>query len=161
MGLQEYIDSLPKDKQFNLAIMLAKLMLPIWEEYAERNTTTYKDTVVGLTHSVNKNLLRSTVCSIEKYIAANPLLKTIIKNTQLKILKSEFGDPIVALKDFDWELPYEVQTAFYSAHNLLDAALGKERTVFDEPTIYVAINQAIDALESSKSLTMDEIRALL
>jgi len=48
--------------------------------------------------------------------------------------------------------------AFYSIHNLLDAALGKERTVFDETTIYVTINQAIDALEGSKSFTTDQIK---
>jgi len=43
----------------------------------------------------------------------------------------------------------------------LDAALGKERTVFDETTIYVTINHAIDALESSKSFTTEEIKIKL
>ena len=51
--------------------------------------------------------------------------------------------------------------AFYSIHNLLDAALGKERTVFDETTMYVTVNQAIDALESSKSFTTEEIKIML
>lgn len=161
MTLQEYMDSLPKDQQFKVAIKLTKLVLPIWEEYAENNKTSYSDTVVGLTHSVNKNLLRYTVHSVEKYVETTFLLKPMIKNTELIVLKNNFSDPIVALQDLEWELPHPVLMAFYSIHNLLDAALGKEKTVFDESTIYVTVNQAIDALESSTLLTTEEIKTLL
>jgi hypothetical protein len=161
MTLQEYTDNLPNDQQFSLAIRLTKLVIPIWEKYADSNTTTYRDTVVGLTHSVNKNLLRKTVSSVEEYFGAIPLLKPIIRNTQLKFYKSEFREPIVALQDDDWKLPNEVLMAFYSIRNLLDLALGKDKTGFDESTIYVIVNQAIDALESSQSFSTEEIRDML
>ncbi len=52
--LQEYIDSLSKEKRFEIAIALAKLTLPIWDKYADKNDLTYRDTVVGLTHIFRK-----------------------------------------------------------------------------------------------------------
>ena len=161
MTLKGYIDSLPQDQQYKLAIRLTKLVLPIWEDYAGNNKTTYRDTVVGLTHVVDKNLLRSTVYSVEKYLKAIFVLKPIIKYSELNVLKGRFSDPVVALQDLDWELPNPVLMAFYSIHNLLDAVLGKEATAFDESMIYVTVNQAIQALESSKLYTTEEIKSIL
>lgn len=76
-------------------------------------------------------------------------------------MSRQFRDPIVALQDLDWELPNEVERTFYAVHNLLDSLLGKEKTVVNEATIYVTINQAIEALESSNLLTEKEIREIL
>jgi hypothetical protein len=161
MTLQEYVDSLPEKLQFSLAIKLTKLVLPIWDKFAENNGTTYRDTVVGLTHSVRSDLLRNTVLSVEKYNNANWLLKPVIKHAALKYLANEFSEPIVALQDADWKLPNTVLMSFYSIYNLLDAALGRQKTVFDETTIYITINQAISALESSQACTIEEIKDLV
>ena len=161
MTLEEHIDSLSKDKQFDIAIRLTRLTLPIWDKYADNNELTYRDTVVGLQHSVDRNLLKKTVDAVDKYISTNKINKTIIKNIYLLPLDKKFRDPIVALQDTDWELPNEVENTFYAVHNLLDATLGKERTVFNEATIYVTINQAIDALDSSKTMTEEEIKEIL
>ena len=161
MTLEEHIDNLPKDKQFDIAIRLTRLALPIWDKYAKKNELTYRDTVVGLQHSVNRTLLKNTIDAVEKYISTNIIGKAIMKNTALISLSRQFSDPIVALQDLDWELPNEIERTFYSVHNLLDSALGKEKTVFNETTIYVTINQAIDALSSSKLMTEAEIREIL
>jgi hypothetical protein len=161
MTLQEHIDSLTKDKQFDIAIRLTRLTLPIWEKYADKNELNYRDTVVGLQHSVDKNLLKNTIDAVEKYFSTNKINKAIIKNIDLLSFDKQFSDPIVALQDTDWELPNEVERTFYAVHNLLDAAIGKERTVFNEATIYVTINQAIDALDSSKTLTEEKINEIL
>ena len=161
MTLEEHIENLQKDMQFDIAIRLTKLSLPIWDKYADKNELTYRDTVVGLHHSVDRALLKNTIDAVEKYISTNMINKVIIKNTDLLSLSRQFSDPIVALQDIDWELPNEVEKTFYAVHNLLDAALGKEMTVFNESTIYVTINQAIDALNNSKTLTEEEIRKVL
>ncbi len=161
MTLEEHIENLPKDKQFDIAIRLIKLSLPIWDKYADKNELTYRDTVVGLHHSVDRALLKNTIDAVEKYISTNMISKVVIKNTDLLSLSRQFSDPIVALQDIDWELPNEVEKTFYAVHNLLDAALGKEMTTFNESTIYVTINQAIDALDSSKTMTEEEIRKVL
>ena len=161
MTLEEHIENLQKDMQFDIAIRLTKLSLPIWDKYADKNELTYRDTVVGLHHSVDRALLKNTIDAVEKYISTNMINKVIIKNTDLLSLSRQFSDPIVALQDIDWELPNEVEKTFYAVHNLLDAALGKEMTAFNESTIYVTINQAIDALNNSKTLTEKEIRKVL
>lgn len=161
MTLEEYIDNLSIDKQFDIAIRLTKLALPIWDKYAEKNELTYRDTVAGLQHSVDRAILKNTIYAVEKYISTNFINKVIIKNIDLLSLSSQFSDPIIALQDLDWELPDEIEKTFYAVHNLLDSALGKEKTAFNETTIYVTINQVIVALDSSKTITQEEIRKIL
>ncbi|MGK2863903.1 MAG: hypothetical protein ACSLE0_18360 [Chitinophagaceae bacterium] len=161
MTLQEHIDSLSKDKQFDIAIRLTRSALPIWDKYADNNELTYRDTVVGFEHAVDRNLLKNTIDVVEKFISTNKINKAIIKNIDLLSFDRQFSDPIVALQDIDWELPQEVERTFYAVHNLLNAALGEEKTAFDETTIYITINQAIDALDSSKTMTEVEIRNIL
>ncbi len=155
------MDSLPKDGQFKIAIRLTKLALPIWENYADKNSLTYRDTVIGLTHTVEKKILKDTIDAVEKYLNSNKIEKFIGVKSELTEIRRQFDDPIVALQDTDWELPNEVQKTFYAVYNLIDYLLGKEKTVFDESTIYVSINQAVDALETSKTLTFDEISKIL
>lgn len=161
MTLQQFTASLTKENQINLAIKLCKLALPIWDNYANNNKLGYRDTVVGLQHSVDRKLPINTINAVEAYLKQNAIKKVFIGKTKLQKLSKEFDDPIVALQDLDWELPYEVYTFFYSVHNLLETLLGKELSVFGESVIYVSINQAIDALETSKTLTIDQINDIL
>ncbi len=161
MTLEEHIDNLPRDKQFDIAIRLTRLILPIWNNYADKNELAYRDTVVGLLHSLDRTLLKNTIDAVEQYILTNRINKVIIKNLDLLTFSRQFSDPIVALQDLDWELPYEVERTFYAVHNLLVSTLGKEKSVFNETTIYVTINQAIDAISSIKLLTETEIREIL
>jgi len=76
-------------------------------------------------------------------------------------LRERFDDPIVALQDRDWKLPDEVQKTFYSVFNLLEACLGNLESSFGELTIYISINQAVDALDISKIVTPEEIKDML
>ena len=112
MILQDYTNNLPKDKQFNLAIRLTKLAIPIWDNYANKNALTYRDTVVGLTHAVDKHLLLNTIDTVEKHLQINK------SDNKLYNIRRQYADPVVALQDFDWELPEEVQATFYSVYNL-------------------------------------------
>ena len=111
--------------------------------------------MVGLTHKVDSNLLAKTIISVEEYLSSNKS-KVILLN-----LRGQFEDPIVALQDTDWKLPGEVQTTFYSVFNLVEACLGKTKNSFGDLTIYVSINQAIESLEISKTLTSEEIKEIL
>ena len=154
MTLQEYVDTLPEDKQFELAIKLVRVALPIWDKFADKNKLTYRDTVVGLTHNVDRLLLLKTADAVERHFR----LKRV--DSELYDLRRQFDDPIAALQDFDWEIPDEVQKTFYAVHNLLDACMGKGKTAFGDSTIYVSINQAVDALDTSQLLTFDQIKKL-
>lgn len=155
MTLQKYIESLPENGQVILAIKLIKLALPLWDTYSCKNDLSYRDKVVGLKYSVEKQLLQNTVTTIEKYLNSNKL-KKIISKGKLQRLRGMFDDPIVALQDNDWSLPYEIQNIFYSVYNLIDTFLGN-----DQSSMYISINQSADALEMSKVLTYDEIRIIL
>ena len=161
MTLQKYTDSLSKDGRFKVAIRLTKLALPIWDNYADKNPLTYRDTVVGLTHTLDKKILKDTIDAVETYLNSNKIKKIIGGTSELREIRRQFDDPIVALQDTDWQLPDEVQKTFYAVYNLIDTLLVKEKTVFDESTIYVSINQAADALETSKTLTFDDINQIL
>ena len=157
MTLQEYIDSLPKDKQLVIAIHFVKLALPIWTDYADKNVLKYNDTVVGMMHIVNKKILSKSIDAIEDFINQ----RVIDGKDKIIKLSKQFDDPITALQDSDWELPYEVERVFYSVCNLIRFVLGEEKTVFDESMIYVSINQAADALESSGTMTFKELNKIL
>lgn len=80
MTLEEHISNLPKDMRFDIAIRLTRLTLPIWDNYSDRNELTYRDTVVGLQHSVDRTLLKNTINEVERYVMANRINKAIIKN---------------------------------------------------------------------------------
>ena len=118
MTLQEYIASLPKGKQFGLAIKLAKLVLPIWANYAEENELSYRDTVVGLRHQVDKALLQNTVEVVETHLSLGKWKKFKDGKRALLKLRVQFDDPVVALQDTDWELPDEVLNTFYAVNEL-------------------------------------------
>jgi hypothetical protein len=67
MTFQEFANSLPKEKQFELALKLTKLRLPIWDNFADKNKLSYRDIVVGLTHTVDRKLLQNTIDTVEEY----------------------------------------------------------------------------------------------
>ena len=160
MTLQEYIDSLPKEKQFVIAIQFIKLALPIWTNYADKNTLIYHDTVVGMMHTIDKKILKNSIKAIDAFRNLNEE-KIIDEKLKLRKLSNQFDDPIAALQDSDWEPPYEVQMIFYAVYNLIRFVLGKETTSFNESIIYVSINQAVGALETSETMTFDELNKIL
>jgi hypothetical protein len=161
MTLQEFIQSLDVNKQLELTIKLAKLILPVWEKYALNNSLSYYDSVAGLKHSVNKNLLFETIMEIESCFRADNSCALLTGNEKLIKLYKEFQDPVVALQDSDWELYDEAEKCFYSVYNLLEYVICSKQNNNDESTLYVSINQAIDALETSGTMKPDEIKYIL
>lgn len=161
MTLQEFCDTLPKDKQIELAIQLISLSLPIWDKFAENNTLSYRDTVVGLTHTIPQQLLADTINEVQNYLSTPRLLRGFKSKRKLLKLYSYFDEPIVALQDTDWELPTIVERTFYSVYNLLGSIVDKDITAFNERTIYVAINQSIDAIQTAGILSESQIKETL
>lgn len=161
MTIQEHIESLSIDKQFKLAIRLLNLAVPIWHKFAENGNLNYRDSVVGLQHSVDINLLTNTLRLVGKYGSANLNQKVLAKDDELLGLKMQFSDPIIALQDDDWNLPKDVKNVFYGIYNILNAALGEEMTIFGESTIYISIIQALTALDFSGQITTEELKAMM
>jgi hypothetical protein len=161
MTLQEFCDTLPESKQVELALSLIKHVLPVWDDYAKHNSLSYRDTVVGLTHTVPKQLLADTTNEVEIYFSGPRLLRRLKRKNKLLKLYSYFSDPVIALWDSDWELPQAVEKTFYSVYHLTGSIVGKKKTVFDESAIYVSINQAIDAIQLSGLLSEKQIREII
>src|SRR5258706_4102371 len=161
MTLQEFCDTLSENKQIELAVNLIKHILPVWDNYAQQNSLSYRDTVAGLTHSVPKQLLTAAMNEVEAYLAGPKLLRRLKRKDKLLKLYSYFSDPIIALHDTDWELPQAVEKTFYSVYNLTGSIVDKKKMVFDESAIYVSINQAIHAIQLSSVLSENQIQEII
>ncbi|MFW5871847.1 MAG: hypothetical protein ACOCUT_01950, partial [bacterium] len=127
MTLKEFIETLDKQTQYDLALTLTERTLIIWDNYAKENKLEYVDTVVGMHHIVDKDILSRTLKTI-RHELTNPGTQ----QKQINKLRDEYDDPIIAMQDLDWELPYPVEKTFYATRNLLDKINGQETTVFDE-----------------------------
>jgi hypothetical protein len=154
MTISEIVSTLSKPRQLELAIQFLQKAIIIWDQYAAANKLDYIDTVVGMSHEVKANLLERML-----EVAAKELKEPGTHAAELKALDDEYTDPIVALQDNDWELPYEVERIFYASFNLLEHLNGKEMTAFKEETIYVCINQAVDAILTKELMSQSEINA--
>jgi len=155
MIFEEYCETLDEQKLAAIAISLCEVALFNWDHYTKNNKLRYKDTIAALYHEVRPQLLADTLAEV-KNIYSNAGQS----QTQINKLLNEFTDPLVAIDDNDWSLPNKVQKSFQSIYHL---ACGVEvkRVVFGELTHYLAINQAIEAIEEGNLLSETEIRALI
>ncbi len=156
-SLEEFSKGLPEDKQFSLALKLLKKAIPLWDEFINEKNLSYKDGLVGLKHNVSGDLALKSAKLTEKFLESG------VKDIKEEILsvRLEFTDPVVALQDDDWNLPETVLLTFYSAYNLINAISEKNSKTFGPSSVSVSINQSIDALEKSKTLTPEQIKDIL
>jgi hypothetical protein len=156
MGLKEYTESLTENNRIHLAIKLIERLLPVWNEFSNnRKNLEYVDTVVGMAHSVDKEIIQLTVNLAKKWINGDA------DNFEKTKLNEWYSDPIVALQDLDWEIPENIQLIFYSAYNLLGKFNGETKTIFGDEQLYLVINQAVDAILKSNLMTDRDINELL
>jgi hypothetical protein len=159
---QFFISGLSEKKQFIIAIKLLKLSLPIWENYADKNKLFFFHSYNNQKHTVRKNLLRETIEFVERYYNTPNFqlsAKKIIKNIELE---TQFLDAEEAISDSDWELPEEVFFTF-NAVSLLIQTVSEIKLISysDEISFYASINQAIVALETTGTLSIEEINGIV
>ena len=155
MNLEEYCKTLKKSELLGLAIKMCGHALPIWERYASLNRLEYRDSVTGVLHHVQKEILSMSIQFCKKEVLNTQQWEQAFDN-----LNKEFADPNAAIQNFDWELPYSVEKVFQATFNLL-RGLKEPVNLFDEQTHYVSINQAADALQSSGLMGIDEIKEII
>jgi hypothetical protein len=146
---------------YDLAFRLIDAALPIWKDYAfKKRRLTYRDTIAGLVHHVDRDLLENTLNSCRSLTDA--ISEDSLKVAMSKLYRYEtcFEDPIIAIQDSDWNLPEAVECVFYSVYNLLRSVLGKVESTFGESSLYVSINQASNALILSKRMSPEAIAEL-
>lgn len=153
MNLNEIVTNLDEQTQYKIALIFTQKAVVIWNNYVNGKNMEYIDSVVGVNHTVDSSILDNTLQVIKSE------LKTPNSQTEnIRKLLEEYSEPITALQDLDWELPNEVRLTFYSIKNLLTKISGQNTSNFNKPLLYVAINQAIDAIYTAKIMTIDEVK---
>jgi hypothetical protein len=104
MTLEEYINTLTGNKKVELALIITKVALPIWDSYAKNNLLQYKDSVVGMMHKVPKDILAATINEIEIFQSKSKMRRIFYdKNKLLHCI------PILLIR----LLPYKIQIGKY------------------------------------------------
>ena len=156
MNLEEYCGTLTEEQKLVLSVRLIKTAMPAWERFAGKNKLTYRDSVVLLKHEVDKNLLQNVIEEIESVLQEQNPLKKLRTGKYLLKLYEDFCEPVTAVQDDDWKMTHAAEKIFYSVYNLLSAVIEG-----NGPAYYVAINQAIDAIETDNIIPEEEIRFIL
>lgn len=156
MPLDSFVASLTETQRYRIAIDLIERLYPVWDEFAHNQSNLeYIDTVVGMEHSVDKDIVKRTVLLAKNWMDGR------CDKMELELINDMYTDPIISLQDEDWEIDHTIELIFYSVYNLMRKVNGVEKSLFGEEQLYLVINQAADALLQSNSMTVDEINSLL
>ena len=156
MDLKEFCNSLSKRDQIKTGIQLARLALPVWQNYAEDDID-YTDSVVGMHHSIRHDLLKRAILELEDVSYTTAFQERGDITDLLKSIYDEFSDLVISLQDDDLRFPQPVATIFYAVYNLVGTIIPGEFDSSDNPRIYVSFNQSIETIVSEGILTMDEV----
>src|SRR5690606_31700188 len=109
--IDEKVRGFNKYQRFGFTLKLIELMLPLWDQYAaEKYSLYYIDSVVGMHHKVKADLINRT------FEIGKKSLMEDLKVPELIALSDDYGDPIVAIQDMDWEIPREIEWLFYASY---------------------------------------------
>ena len=80
--------------------------LTIWGEFCQENPhLSYTESVVGTHHDVDKKLPHNA-------------LAAVVNASNENHIEHLYREPICALQDMDWELPWHIKQAYYAIYNL-------------------------------------------
>ncbi len=164
--LDEYCNKLPEATQVVMAIRLIEIVLPAWEKYVaghpgilkQVNDLITKDHwVQGGAHHIAEDLPRAALLEMKSTIEAG---KSARANAVLKDYLATFMEPLTIPA---WEKIFQspVRLVFTAVFNLLAFLLFKKVTPSNETHVYVAINQACDAILQKHVLSQEELERLL
>jgi hypothetical protein len=100
--------ALREDDRIASLVLACEPALVVWLTWATREKPVYIDTVVGMRHEVDLDLpVRALEQVRQRHAKPNP--DEIIH---------AYVEPIVALQDSDWEMPGNLELAYYAIYNL-------------------------------------------
>jgi hypothetical protein len=172
--LDEFCAKLSDKAQLKIALRLAKIALPIWDDYFFQHPEGLKELndLVGETNRVkggnpqiNVKFLERALKKIEDsyFKAEEEALNPIPIMKKDLLLSPVMATCIQPLTNNKWDtiLSNSVRLVYTSVWNILTWLLMKRKNEEGETHIYIAINQAADALLSEKILTAEDINAIL
>ena len=172
--LDEYCNSLSDEAQLEIAIRLGKQVLPVWEKHFTEKPGDIEN-LNALIEDSNR------VKGGAKYIDVDFPKRALEKiERSLENARKKDGKPVPNMKSdatlspllatsmqpltnpqWDETLPYPVRLVFTLVWNIVTWILFRRSTDANETHIYVAINQAADALMSESILTVEQINEIL
>ncbi len=149
-----------------LAIKLIEIALPAWETHVTEHPAdlervnkliTKEHYVQGGAHEVVKVLPRVAVLELKQTIKEGTNLKgnSILQGQLAKIMEP------LTIATWDAIMPSPARLAFTAVFNLLTFLLFRRMTPNNETHVYVAINQACDAILQKQFLSLNELEELL
>lgn len=159
MSLEDYCESLNTRQKIQCCLALITVAMPIWNDFVKVNELKYRDSVVGLNHEIAPDILERGIKAVE-IMQRKSILSKLFSVSPLSGSLDEFLEPITAMQDLDWELPYPVAQLFYSVYNLMRFA-DKKQSHSHKDLAYISMNQSIDALSCSELKSLDEVNAIL
>lgn len=160
VSLETRVERMGDVKSIGTALRLLRMALPIWNEFAGGRTVRYRDSVVGMEHTISVDFLERSVEAMEHH-QTNPWIFRLFQRSRLLRSMSTFDDAVVSLQDLDMEWPEPVSLTFYATHNLMHHIIIGSPTASGHSHVYVSINQSIDALERSGLANTNDIRSFL
>jgi len=164
--LDDYCNSLPDRAQVALSLRLIRTALPAWESYmaahpdqvdAVNALIREEHFVKGGAHRIDPGLPRQALLDIEQKLAARVAL---INSPTMKGHMATIMEPLTN-PAWDDVLPLSVRLVYTSVFNVLAFLLMHRFANEDESHIYVAINQACDAILREQFLSKDELENVL
>lgn len=156
MTLNEYIESLPFEKQFDLALKLCKLTIPIWRKEFKGDYVQAFDGCFLTT--VRADLTENTIKEIELHIATHGYATPVTIPKIFESLRTDIGCISISIRDMELEVSREVELALYCVLNLAEALTAKNKVAYGgELLTYISANQAVDALMTSGILPHEQI----
>jgi len=172
--LSEFCNKLSDIAQLKLGIQLAKAALPIWQQYFAKNP----DEIDKLNELISdKNKIKNGSNRIEIQFPERALVaiekslkKAAAENTNpMAVMKKDplllpfLATSMQPLTNTNWDITftYSIRLVYTSIWNILTWLLLRKITNDNETHIYVAINQAADALMTEKIVTKNEIENIL
>lgn len=161
MSTSELLQHLDKKKQIELAINLIQIGLPIWTEYTSNNSIEYIDSVAGMHHKINTNLIPQLIDYVKEKLRSKSLFFKIYYKIRLKRLFHQFLEPKVALIDEDFELPRNMTLFFLSAYYLIEFIVEENQMSFFGNNIFDSVEYAIQAIQESNIMNGSEIENIV
>lgn len=129
-----YFNLTAKQKK-QIHVILCQQALAIWQTYTEQHTPlTYIESVVGTYQTVDNTLPQDALGAIQ---AGHD-------NAQVA---DRFLEPLAALQDHDWEMPPNIEFAYYAILNAFRLHVLKQPI---EP--WLIVNQALAAISEEQAL---------
>jgi hypothetical protein len=143
--------------QLQLAIVLARKALPVWEKYSKSNEPVYKNSSTGPFVAISPALLQSSLNEIEQaafvHFPQNSKAITACYN--------EFVAPLVALQDGNWMVTYHAKKIFMAVYNILKAITEQADISTVKSLLSVSINQSLDCIDMSRLYSKEEMITFL